>query len=145
MWIRYVVFFWVCRTREHPMLVSVWRCLWHNSPGICSAGCYVLFWGQQKFHNELEGTLNYVVNQSRTTVGGLNNVSSYLSSASAISVEGTGLPTSEKQQIQTLNAQIASAASGLQNKTDSNAQNIHNAINNVYVNFWTPSELHLNN
>lgn len=73
------------------------------------------------------------MNQSRTTVGGLNNVSSYLSSASAISVEGTGLPTSEKQQIQTLNAQIASAASGLQNKTDSNAKNIHNAINYVYV------------
>lgn len=97
----------------------------------CRGGCYLLYWGQARFHNELESTFNYVVNQSYTTVQGLHNVSSYLSQASTINVESYGLPALEIQQIQNLNVQINQSAVKLQNRTESNSVQIQETINHM--------------
>jgi hypothetical protein len=99
----------------------------------CSGGCYALFSGQQKFHNELSSTLDDVVSQANTTVQGLHNVSAYLSQASAIDVESYGVPSDTKQNIQQLNTKIGQAADSLQNRTRSNAANIRKTINRMYI------------
>ncbi|RYR37221.1 hypothetical protein Ahy_A09g042143 [Arachis hypogaea] len=86
-----------------------------------ATGCILLSVGQDKFHGEALGTLQYVVNQSDYTVQTLRNVTEYLSLAKTINVNQIPLPSDVMDDIDKLNVDLNTAANTLSEKTEENS------------------------
>ncbi|KAI4313827.1 hypothetical protein L6164_026777 [Bauhinia variegata] len=95
-------------------------------------GCILLSIGQDKFHREALGTLQYVVNQSGYTVETLRNVTQYLSLAKTINVESVSLPPNVLEDIDNLNGDLNTAADTLSDKTNENSVKIKRVFNAVF-------------
>ncbi|KAL3825415.1 hypothetical protein ACJIZ3_021444 [Penstemon smallii] len=94
-------------------------------------GCILLSIGQDKFHGETLHTLNYVVNQSDYTVQTLRNVTEYLSLAKTVNVAQIFLPSDVMNDIDSLNADLNSAADTLDINTKQNSGKIRKLFNAV--------------
>ncbi|XP_002993030.2 uncharacterized protein LOC9652148 [Selaginella moellendorffii] len=95
------------------------------------AGCVLVYISQAKFHDELSGTLNFVVRQSQTTVDNLQNVSRTLNQGASINIFGFGLGNDERQQVLQISQQLNTTSNQLELKTEDNAHKIRRAINMV--------------
>ncbi|XP_015895538.3 uncharacterized protein LOC107429376 [Ziziphus jujuba] len=96
-----------------------------------SIGCILLSVGQDEFHDEVLGTLKYVVNQSDYTVQILRNVTEYLSLAKTINVAQVFLPSDVMDDIDKLNVDLNTAADMLKEKTSENSVKIKEVFNVV--------------
>ncbi|XP_076890358.1 uncharacterized protein LOC143541405 [Bidens hawaiensis] len=94
-------------------------------------GCILLSVGQDEFHREAVGTLNYVVNRSDYTVQTLMNVTCYLSLAKTVNVAQIFLPSDVKDDIDKLNVDLNNAAGTLKEKTHLNSQKIRLVFDTV--------------
>lgn len=99
--------------------------------GAAMAGCVFVYTGQQKFHDELSDTLDYVVQESEIVVKQLRNISTVLVETQTIDVLNFALPDSDMAKVRQLNAQLAVDANHLETETNENAQKIQNGLNNV--------------
>ncbi|XP_028759508.1 uncharacterized protein LOC114718376 [Neltuma alba] len=99
----------------------------------CAAatGCILLSVGQDKFHGEALHTLHYVVNQSDFTVQTLRNVTGYLSLAKTINVTQILLPSDVMDDIDSINADLNTAADTLSEKTNENSVRIRRVFSAV--------------
>ncbi|KAK1268284.1 hypothetical protein QJS04_geneDACA024878 [Acorus gramineus] len=96
-----------------------------------STGCILLSVGQNEFHSEALGTLNYVVNQSDFAVQILKNVTEYLSIAKTINVDQVDIPLDAKNKIDKLNVDLNNAASMLSEKTNDNSNKIRSVFDDA--------------
>lgn len=98
----------------------------------CRAGCVVLYYGQAKFNNHLEDTLDFIVRQSNSTEEGLRRVSRNLTRAAEINIDNLfTLSDADKAEIGNLNRQLNSSANTLERDTADNARDIKHYINIV--------------
>ncbi|KAL1342912.1 hypothetical protein HN51_029380 [Arachis hypogaea] len=96
-----------------------------------ATGCILLSVGQDKFHGEALGTLQYVVNQSDYTVQTLRNVTEYLSLAKTINVNQIPLPSDVMDDIDKLNVDLNTAANTLSEKTEENSVKVRRVFDAV--------------
>ncbi|KAJ0075332.1 hypothetical protein Patl1_34644 [Pistacia atlantica] len=94
-------------------------------------GCAVLYTGQGKFHRSTTKTLEFVVNQSDTTVSNLRIVSDYLSAAKSIGVDQIHLPPTVQDSIDDVDKKINSSASNLEEETQKNSNDIQQILDAV--------------
>ncbi|KAJ0008356.1 hypothetical protein Pint_30228 [Pistacia integerrima] len=94
-------------------------------------GCAVLYTGQGKFHRSTTKTLEFVVNQSDTTVSNLRIVSDYLSAAKSIGVDQIHLPPTVQNSIDDVDKKINSSASNLEKETEKNSNDIQQILDAV--------------
>ncbi|GFY96910.1 hypothetical protein Acr_11g0012160 [Actinidia rufa] len=94
-------------------------------------GCVVLYTGQGKFHDSTTKTLEYVVNQSDTTVEKLRIVSDYLAAAKQVGVAKVFLPSNVQTDIDRIESKINSAARTLSLRTADNSGNIKDLMDSV--------------
>ncbi|CAN4088559.1 unnamed protein product [Withania somnifera] len=87
-------------------------------------GSVFLYTGQGKFHDGTKHTLDYVVQQARSTVDGLRNVSSILAVAKHTGVSQIFLPQNVQNNIDKVDTKISSAAETLESETDKNKKDI---------------------
>ncbi|XAR50503.1 hypothetical protein NMG60_11004846 [Bertholletia excelsa] len=97
------------------------------------AGCTVLYTGQRKFHDGTSDTLDYIVEQSNTTVDNLRNVSSYLEAAKRVEVYQVFLPREVQNSIDKAEAGINTAATVLARETHTNEKKIENALESARI------------
>ncbi|EYU21690.1 hypothetical protein MIMGU_mgv1a0245131mg, partial [Erythranthe guttata] len=96
-------------------------------------GSAVLFTGQAKFHDSVKTTLDYVLGQADSTVGGLKNVSNYLSAAKKVGVDQVFLPQDVQNNIDKVNTMITSSANTLDSATKNNKDDIFRYLDAVLV------------
>ncbi|KAL7099641.1 hypothetical protein ACP275_09G097800 [Erythranthe tilingii] len=94
-------------------------------------GSVVLFTGQAKFHDSVKTTLDYVLGQADSTVGGLKNVSNYLSAAKKVGVDQVFLPQDVQNNIDKVNTLITSSANTLDSATKNNKYDIFRYLDAV--------------
>ncbi|KAM3268967.1 hypothetical protein P3S67_030931 [Capsicum chacoense] len=87
-------------------------------------GSVFLYTGQGKFHDGTKHTLDYVVQQARSTVDGLRNVSNTLAVAKHTGVSQIFIPQNVQNNIDKVDAKINSAAETLENETEKNKKDI---------------------
>ncbi|CAN4086443.1 unnamed protein product [Withania somnifera] len=87
-------------------------------------GSVFLYTGQGKFHDGTKHTLDYVVQQARSTVDGLRNVSNILAVAKHTGVSQIFLPQNVQNNIDKVDAKISSAAETLESETEKNEKDI---------------------
>ncbi|BFI41768.1 hypothetical protein MPTK2_8g02370 [Marchantia polymorpha subsp. ruderalis] len=101
---------------------------------VAIAGCVVLYYGQAKFNNHLEDTLDFIVRQSNSTEEGLRRVSRNLTRAAEINIDNLfTLSDADKAEIGNLNRQLNSSANTLERDTADNARDIKHYINIVRI------------
>ncbi|KAG6541360.1 hypothetical protein Mapa_017229 [Marchantia paleacea] len=101
---------------------------------VAIAGCVILYYGQAKFNDHLEDTLDFIVRQSNTTEEGLRRVSRNLTRASEINIENLfTLSDADKAEIVNLNTQLNNSANTLERDTADNARDIKHYINIVRI------------
>lgn len=98
-----------------------------------SAGCGVLYAGQGKFHNSTTRTLEYVVNQADVTAENLRNVSDYLAAAKNAGVLSVFLPTSVRNDIDSIQTKINSSGATLSSTTQKNSEGIQDVLDTMSV------------
>ncbi|CAA0833008.1 Unknown protein [Striga hermonthica] len=112
-----------------PHRICLWLLLLLTSAA--AIGCILLSVGQNDFHEEALGTLDFVVNQSEYTVQTLRNVTGYLSVAKNVSVAQIFLPSDVKGDIDRLNVDLNTAADTLEQQTSDNSSRIEKVFNTV--------------
>ncbi|XP_011020250.1 PREDICTED: uncharacterized protein LOC105122690 [Populus euphratica] len=95
------------------------------------AGCGVLYTGQGKFHSITTRTLEYVVNQADVTAENLRNVSDYLAAAKNAGVLSVFLPTSVRNDIDSIQTKINSSGTALSSTTQKNSEGIQDVLDTI--------------
>ncbi|KAK1324944.1 hypothetical protein QJS10_CPA01g01415 [Acorus calamus] len=119
------------KDKEYTLLQRICLALLLVFTCAASTGCILLSVGQNEFHSEALGTLNYVVNQSDFTVQILRNVTEYLSIAKTINVDQVDIPLDAKNKIDKLNVELNDAASMLSEKTNDNSNKIKSVFDDA--------------
>lgn len=96
-----------------------------------SIGSAVLYAGQEKFHDSTKDTLDYVVQQAKSTVANLTDVSNYLAAAKKVGVNQIFLPKNVQNNIDKVDNLIASAARTLETQTEKNKNDIFRYLDAV--------------
>ncbi|KAH7429754.1 hypothetical protein KP509_09G064800 [Ceratopteris richardii] len=99
--------------------------------GVAVVGCFLVYDGQGKAHDQLSSTLDYVVGESKTVVVKLQNTSAILTESESIDVLRFTLSDSRKTKIKNLNVQLNAAANTLETQTKDNADNISFVLDKV--------------